>query len=457
MHNIVLIAIDTQRPDHLGCYGYDRPTSPRLDAFAAAGATFEALWSASNFTAPAFTSLFTGQYPNHHGVFNFQSRAESSPVSDCLKANGVRMGGAVAFRFFNRLLGKVWSEVEAVTDTRSFNYDKRLPAAVSDAGIEWLQAHGHEGPFALFLHFDGPHMPYRLPDEHAHRFGDVSAADVPADIVDMLFPQHLEVVEQGHARRGGGMFALTEAVDRGRRRLDDTTLQWMVDRYDDSVFYNDQQVGRVFDALEDLNLADDTVVCVISDHGEELMGHGHLSHAGIHLYDDVIRTVGLVRGPGLPAGRRIARPTSHVQLWPWLLRLAGADHLPTTWQVLDLLNESLTSPVFCVGEFKAAVRCGDHKLIRRRIIPQHGLVKKLRLWAKMALLRELGDELFDMAADPAETMNLASERSLRDRMRRLLDEHLASPVAAIGLSTAADLDAAEKARIEKEMKDLGYM
>ena len=182
-----------------------------------------------------------------------------------------------------------------------------------------------------------------------------------------------------------------------------------------------------------------------------------MSHAGIHLYDDVIRTVGLVRGPGLPAGRRIARPTSHVQLWPWLLRLAGADHLPTTWQDLDLLNESLTSPVFCVGEFKAAVRCGDHKLIRRRIIPQHGLVKKLRLWAKMALLRELGDELFDMAADPAETMNLASERSLRDRMRRLLDEHLASPVAAIGLSTAADLDAAEKARIEKEMKDLGYM
>ena len=69
MRNILLIVVDTLRPDHLGCYGYDRPTSPRLDALAAEGLLLESMWSASNFTAPAFTSLFTGLHPHQHGVF----------------------------------------------------------------------------------------------------------------------------------------------------------------------------------------------------------------------------------------------------------------------------------------------------------------------------------------------------------------------------------------------------
>ena len=66
MKNILLIVVDTLRPDHLGCYGYDRPTSPYLDALAARSHVLQSLWSASNFTAPAFTSLFTGRYPHHH-------------------------------------------------------------------------------------------------------------------------------------------------------------------------------------------------------------------------------------------------------------------------------------------------------------------------------------------------------------------------------------------------------
>ncbi len=457
MRNIVLIAIDTQRPDHLGCYGYGRPTSPRLDALAADGAAFDALWSSSNFTAPAFTSLFTGLYPNHHGVFHFAAQAQASPVFDCLKANGVCTGGAVTFRFFNRLLGRVWGELEAVTDTRSFDFAKDLPRAVSDSAVEWLEANGREGPFALFLHYDGPHMPYRLPDEHAHRFGDVPDGDVDPDVARLLFPQHEERISNEHGGGGGAMFRFIESVDRGRRKLDDRTLQWIVDRYDDSVYYNDLEVGRVLDVLDALDLADDTLVCVISDHGEELMGHGHLAHAGIHLYEDTIRTVGLVRGPGVPAGRRIASPAGHVQLWPWLLKLAGAEGLPEAWSSLDLLDESDPPPVFCVGEFKAAVRHGDRKLIRRRIIPQHGFAKRLRLMAKMLLMGELADEVYDLAADPAETRNLASDRSLRGELSALLDAHLASPAPDLGLSTMSDLDAAARARIEQEMKDLGYM
>lgn len=454
MKNVVLIAVDTQRADHLGCYGYSRETSPRLDAFAAEGVVFEACWSASNFTAPAFTSLFTGLYPNHHGVFDFAAQAQASPVSDCLQANGARMGGAVTFRFFRRLLGRIWGDLEAVTDTRSSNYAKDLPRAVSDAGVEWLETHGHEGPFALFLHYDGPHMPYRLPREHAHRFGETPDSAVDPTIVRVLFPQDVDRYDDEEA---GAMFRIIEDVDRGRRRLDDATRQWIIDRYDDSVRYNDAEVGRIFDAVTRLGLDNDTIIAVVSDHGEELLDHGHLAHAGIHLYEETIRTVGLVRGPGLPSGLRVARPVSHVQLWPWLLQVAGADHQPPAWTGLDLLDEISPSPVFCIGEFKAAVRSGDHKLIRRRIIPQHGRLKRLKLWLKMALMKQLGDELFDLADDPLEQSAITSNPALESQLRTLLEEHLDSDAVDLGLSGKSDLNAAEQARIEKEMQDLGYM
>jgi len=454
LKNIVLIAIDTQRADRLGCYGYHRGTSPRLDGLAAAGVAFDACWSASNFTAPAFTSLFTGLYPNHHGVFHFGAQAQASPVLDCLKANGARTGGAVTFRFFKRLLGGMWGDLEAVTDGRSADYAKDLPHAVSDAAVEWLERHGRGGPFALFLHYDGPHMPYRLPDAHAHRFGDVPDDAVPQDLRRVFFPQEVTAFGQQEA---AGMFQVIDAVDRGRRRLDDASRRWISDRYDDSVFYNDLEVGRVLDALKSLRLADDTIVCVISDHGEELMDHGHLTHGGIHLYEEVIRTVALARGPGLPAGRRVARPVSHVQLWPWLLRCAGARHLPEAWAARDLLDEDAAEPVYCVGELKTAVRHGGRKLIRRRVIPEHTPVKRLRLLAKLALLREWGEEAYDLDRDPRERSNVAGSAPWRGELAAALDRHLSTPAPALAVSGQADLDDAERARIEKEMKDLGYM
>lgn len=455
MRNIVLIAIDTQRADRLGCYGYHRDTSPRLDGLAAGGVAFDACWSASNFTAPAFTSLFTGLYPNHHGVFDFGAQALASPVFDCLRANGVRTGGVVTFRFFKRLLGRVWGDLEAVTDTRSGDYAKDLPRAVSDAAIEWLERRGRDGgPFALFLHYDGPHMPYRLPDEHAHRFGDVPDDAVDPEIRRVLFPQEVDAFDDAAA---ASMFQVIEAVDRGRRRVDDATRRWISDRYDDSVFYNDLEVGRVLDALDALGLSDDTLVCVISDHGEELMDHGHLAHAGVHLYEETVRTVALARGPGLPAGRRVERPVSHVQLWPWLLRAAGARGLPDAWAARDLLDEAADEPVFCVGEFKTAVRRGDHKLIRRRIIPQHGPAKRLRLLAKLALMRELGPEAYDLGRDARERANVHGSAPWRRELDALLDAHLTAAAPALAVSGRGDLDDHERARIEKEMRDLGYM
>jgi len=457
VHNLLVIAVDTLRPDHLGCYGYERATSPAIDRLAASADRFISCWSASNFTAPAFTSLFTGLYPNHHGVFDFRAKVHGSAVFDVLKAADVKTGGVVTFRFFQRLLEDIWGPLEAVTDTRSGDYAKDLPRVVTDGAVEWLHARDPARPFALFVHYDGPHMPYRLPARHAGRFGDVDAEGVDPELAEIFYPRQDDLGEE-RKKMIGRMFKTIEAINRGHRKIDPDTLNWLVDRYDDAVRYNDGEIGRLLRELEILDLRDDTVIALISDHGEELMDHGHLAHGGIHLYESTIRTACIVREPGQTEGRIVRRPISHVHLMPWLLRLAGAAPLPVGWNRPNLRDETAAhEPVFCIGEFKVAVRRGAAKLIRRRLLPGHSPLKRLRLAAKLALYRERGEELYDLAVDRHERRNVAARDPRRRDLLETLQAHLRSEAPAIGLSDASTMAADEKARIEKEMRDLGYM
>lgn len=456
MKNLVLIAVDTLRPDRLGCYGHARPTSPVLDRLAARGAVLESLWSASNFTAPAFTSLFTGLSPHVHGVFDFHTRAPRSTVFERLERAGYETGGVVTFRFFEHLLQRIWGPLEAVTDTRSHDYAKDLPLAVSAGAVDWLAARRGGRPFALFLHYDGPHMPYRLPEEYAHRFAAVADDDVPEDVRRVLHPREHEVLADGESE----VFSLLESVNWGRRRLDAATLDWLRDRYDDSVRYNDEAIGRVLDHLADTGLLDETVVCVISDHGEAFLEHGAIGHGGMDLHEEVIRTVGIVAGGGVAAGR-IATPCGHVELLPALLELVGAVETGRGGSRLAALLRGETAgdaaelPVFCHGKFKIAVRRGDLKYVRPLPSPVLSRYRRFRLWVKMLLNRRLRAECYDLARDPGERENLAGHRGPCAPLAALVREHLRAAAAGVPGPEAAD--ETERKRIEKEMKDLGYM
>jgi arylsulfatase len=452
MKNILLIVVDTLRPDHLGCYGYGRDTSPHLDALAAGGLKLDALWSAANFTAPAFTSLFSGLHPHEHGVFEFTRKATASAVHAAMREAGVQTGGVVAFRFFKNLLAEIWGPIEAVTDGRSFDYAKDLPLAVTEGATDWLRARDEEKPFCLFVHYDGPHMPYRLPDSHAGLFDTVPVGDADPELVAALFPQDQERLPEGTWGKTSSLFRLLDDIDWGRRRLDDATRQWMVDKYDASVRYNDEAIGRLLGELAELGLADHTLVCVLSDHGEAFLEHGSIAHGGVHLYEEIIRTVGLVRDPGCPeeAGRTVGRATSHVDVLPALMRRAGmlADGGDDPWAA-----GAPERPVFCEGKAMVAVRRGDEKLLRPLPNPALPRGQRWRTWLKLAMRRQLGRELYDLAADPGEKRNLAGDRGRRAPLERLLREHLRRS-RSLASSLAGD---DERRRIEEEMKRLGYM
>lgn len=455
MKNILLIVIDTLRPDHLGCYGYERPTSPNLDALAAAGTRLDALWSVSNFTAPAFTSLFTGLHPHHHGVFDFTAQALSSPLQGALDSSGMRTAGVVTFRFFGNLLKNIWGPIEAVTDTRGFDFSKNLPFDVTDSSLEWMDKHGREQPFCLFVHYDGPHTPFRLPDEDAAVFAEPFAGAADPAVRDLLFPRAEKL---DNDRNKTSMYRFMKDVNWGRRRLDEATLRWIIAMYDAAVRYNDRAVGKLLTGLDQLGLADQTIVAVLSDHGEEFLEHGGFAHGGVHLYEEIIRTVGIIRDPddGSREGRGVSAPASQADMLATLLKLAGAEGLPGT--DLDRLladPDHRPGPVFCHGKSKIAVRDGDTKLIAPRPNPSLDRLTRLKMWVNMALMRKLRPEIFDLASDPGETSNLYADRGLRHRMRNILREHLAAPPP--GPLGGENLSAAERARIEQEMRDLGYM
>jgi len=467
MRNIVLIVIDTLRADHLGCYGYDRPTSPFLDSLARKSLVLDSCYSASNFTAPAFTSLFTASYPSRHEIYDFTSQAGGSPLTGCLQANGLRTEGVVTFRFFKNLLAKVWGELEAVTDGRSFDYSTELPQAVSEGAVEWLEKNGKQNPFFLFLHYDGPHAPYRLPDSYADMFDTVDPELVEREIRDILFPLHLDRIGGANPQDKtiSKLHDLIISINRKGRQVDTPTRAWVTDKYDASIRYNDDQVAKVFEALQSLGLQEDTVVAVLSDHGEELWDHGHFGHGGVHMYDEIVRTVGLIHDPAAPDGGRTAIPVNHVQIVPTLLQLAGAKDLPADLADLDI-RESVQrqqaggepEPVFCVGPFKTVARRGDLKLIHTRSTRQKTLSQKLRARLRMLLTRELGSELFDLASDPGEQRNLIGQRQLAGPLKSLLADHFRTEGAKPAFTEGSqDIDADEKARIENEMKDLGYM
>jgi choline-sulfatase len=467
MRNIVLIVVDTLRADHLGCYGYNRPTSPFLDSLAEKSLVLDSLYSASNFTAPAFTSLFTASYPSCHGIFDFYAQAKSSPVKKCLDANDTLLEAIVSFRFFPNLLARIWGKVENVADTRSFDYSKELPQAVSDGAIEWLQNHGDKNPFCLFLHYDGPHIPYRLPANYADIFDTADASKVEPEFVNAFFPQHIERMGRGADDNESvrQLKNIIKSINNRGHSVDPNTRQWLTDKYDASIRYTDDMIARVYESLRSLGLLENTVVCILSDHGEELWDHGHFGHAGVHMYDETIRTVGIIHDPAEPDGWRSDLPLSHVQILPGLLDLAGASRVPGQLAELGLgpafvrqEEGQAPEPVFCSGTFKSVVRQDNLKLIHTLPNPHESRVKRLKLYARMLLAGELKDELYDLAADPHEKNNLIGDRQLRRRLSRFLEEHFTeNTYGSKPVETESDMDDEEREKIEKELKDLGYM
>ncbi|MHC5209188.1 MAG: sulfatase [Planctomycetota bacterium] len=367
--NVLLISIDTLRADHLGCYGYERPTSPRLDELARAGVVYGQVVSPSNWTLPSHASLLTGRMPARHALLDDGVRLDAGvpTLAEGMRAAGYHTLGVVAHVYVSRAFGL----------ERGFDvFDDGLIAGgttnpVAAQVVDRVLAHVDEappGPLFLFVHLFDPHWSYTPPAPWDTAFTD---------------PDYAGPMDGSYARMIG--------VEDPGAPIHRADLDQLVALYDGEIASTDAQIGRLLDGLVERGLLEDAVVVVTGDHGEEFKDHGALGH-GKTLFEEQLRVPLILAGhPGLPPGTRREDPVSTVDIAPTLLALAGAERRADLFG-RDLADRPagsrlLVSETQRFGYTMRAGRLGPHKLIRN--------------------LTTGREAYFDLAGDPGEGTELA--------------------------------------------------
>jgi arylsulfatase A-like enzyme len=385
--NIVVIGIDTLRADHIGAYGYPRPTTPRIDTFSREATHFATAVSQSSWTLPAFASIFTGLLPSYHraGEGRFPAVSHLAPSYETLATVLQRAGYRTA-----SFVSNIWVGAE-VGMARGYDehVDSGLATRAVDDSVAWLRAH-HADRFFLFVHIMEPHQPFAPAPEDA------------APFIDSTYTGPVGTYFWGTKE------PLTDA---DRRRI--------VDLYDGDIRYTDRLTARLFDVMKELGLDGNTVVVIVSDHGEELFDHGGLPGHGHTLYDELILVPLLIRFPGGRWHGRIDRPVRTMDLFPTLLDAVGLP-VPTNVNGVSLMplvrgGEGVPGSEVALSEY---VCYGDEIELKSLRTP----VEKLVLSPRSGLA-----QLFDLRTDPREQHDVATARpDIAAAMRNQIERDLVS-------------------------------
>lgn len=379
--NVILYLVDTLRADHLGCYGYGRPVSPRIDAFARQGVLFRHTVAHSSWTRPTTATLLTGLLPRTHGVYGHRDALaqEAVTLAESLRERGYRTAGIITNPQVARNFG-----LDQGFETYNMLYRKgRAATDVNVAAAEWLKSvEGSGAPFFLYLHTMEPHAPYAPPPVFRKRF---------APGVEDERLTRLQFVEQ---------------LERNQVPVTPELRRDLIDLYDAEIAANDAAFGALLDLLAQRALLEETVIVFVSDHGEEFFDHGSWQH-GKTLYTEMLDIPLIVRAPGMAAGKVVKRQAQQVDLVPTVLDLLGLS-VPDALEGRSLVpwmtgeGEPATDPAEEVafswleerGLQSAAVTTPEWRLISRRFPMSRNL-------------------LFNRLSDPGELHDLASEKPVR--------------------------------------------
>ena len=295
--SVLLIVVDTLRADRLGLYGWsESETSPVLDHFAQQSLIYDQAMAPAPFTMPSMAATFTGLYPDRTGVANHSTRdslvnAPSATLAEVLLSAGYRTGGVVT---------NSWLRAERQGFNRGFEdafIDTDGAANVTDRAIELLEDWGDDS-FFLWAHYFEPHMPYAPRADDLRRLGVPSgSSSVVSDFVSGDFDRKQEIFFNGD---------YPDAKLEATRRL-----------YEAEIRHADREIGRLLEALDTMGRADDTIVVLMSDHGESLGDHGLFFTHDFTLYEELVHVALVVRRPGGESAR-ITTPVSLIDVMPSL-------------------------------------------------------------------------------------------------------------------------------------------
>ena len=412
--NLLFILIDTLRADRLSCYGHARPTSPTLDALAESGVRFEQTLAQSSFTKVSMASLWTGLYPVRTGVLRYQHAlpSEATLPAEILKEAGFRTAGIwrngwVAPNFGFHQGFDLYQR--PAPGSRPEQPDERNPSAPRLAGSdydatesarEFLRAVGGERWF-LYLHLMDVHQ--YVYDESSAKFG-TSYSDI----------------------------------------------------YDNAIHWVDRNVEALLAELQELDLADRTVVVVASDHGEAFYEHKLEGHAR-NLYREVTETPFILSLPfRLEPGVVVRSPIENVDVWPTLLDLLGLPPLPDTdgQSRVPLIQQAANGQQAADGTRPRFAHL-DRTWGRIGIEPDPIVaVTSGPLRLIHPANRPGASELFDHATDPREQEDIARrEPQAVAPLAEHATSYLASPPAPWGKAAEVEVDELNLG----QLRALGYV
>lgn len=441
--NVLLISIDTLRADHLSGYGYSRPTSPAIDAFAKRGVVFEQAYSHSPKTAPSHMSLMTSLLPEAHGVRQLSHDGarrlsdEIPTLARVLQRHGYRTGAITAG-------GNAGASLGFDQGMHSFQVIYDVSTLVKSAAVQLQAMQGvspEREPLFLFLHTYEVHDPYTPVMPYQTMFTDPNYSGAirssPSDDVGA----GSEVFQRTHE-------SFWSSVD----KQDPEDVQHLKDLYDGSIRRVDTELASLFKWMQPRGLLRNTLVVILSDHGEEFADHGAFLHTRV--YQELLHVPLIMLFPAKDRGRfgrrRIETPVRLIDVMPTLLDYLGIQ-APDGIQgqsLMPLLRGEQLSPLPIMSSYGRrgylALREGRWKWIGNEV---------RRLSGEGFVTHE---ELYDLEQDAGEQKNLAGrevERAKQMSSRATKLDAEAKQFQATRVGAPIDADEHEL----EELRALGYV
>jgi len=404
--NIMIIGIDTLRRDHLGCYGYERETTPNIDRLATRSILFEDAVSQSPWTLPSFATMLTSLYPTQHGAGDLHTHGAGSygtrmstsfpPLAMMLLKKGYSTGAVVNAPALAPELG-VDRGFEFYSTAPRWN--RRLADETTQDALKWIDGNS-ENPFFIFVHYFDPHLDYEPPPPYDTHFD----------------PDYNGSIEGAFTRET--YYKMEEMLSRENDPQAATEWDHIRALYDGEIRFTDKAVGGLLEGIDERGLRENTLIVFMSDHGEEFFDHKGFEH-GHTLYDELIKVPLMFSLPGrLPEGRRIGQQVRILDVVPTVLEVLGIR----PWTHLE--GASLMPLITGEGE----VEPGGASLLPSRFAYSESMLygtekKSLTAYPWKFIYDTVTEEemLFDLAGDPGEQANaIALHEDAGELMREVL-------------------------------------
>lgn len=405
--NILLVTVDTLRADHLSAWGYGRATSPNLDRLAGEGLRFDQAQSQWPKTGPSFASILTSTYPKDNGIvrqIGIPLPCTFTMLAEVLQRAGYSTHAVVA----NGAVGREFyfdQGFETFLESWKLPPDASLsdPAGADPNGAEnvtrlALAAASRmdpEKPWFLWVHYLDPHAPYIPPMAYQDRFQN-----------DHLFDGKVQVPVSNRRKQELAGIGKGQVID------GETRLAFYVARYDAEISYVDHEIGKLLAGLGEKKLLGDTLTAFTSDHGESLGEHGYYFNHGRFAFQTCLHVPLILHWPGRVKPGVDRAPVQLLHLAPTLLAAAGVALPEGRWAQGRSLWPRVADPktaedpaILSFSEGGTASNRSWIRVARDQRFTLHFSPHKLeQSW--------IGGEgkpwsLFDLAADPGETKNVA--------------------------------------------------